>query len=112
MLVWILHFCLVAVAIIIASYIVPGIVVKNFGVALLAALVLGLVNVVLGPVLNFLALPLTILTLGLFKLVINGLLLKLAAELVDGFEVKGWLDAILGSLLISIVSVVLTRVLL
>jgi putative membrane protein len=65
------------------------------------------------PILQFITAPINWLTLGLFSLVISGLILKLiVAEMVDGFEVKGWLDAILGALLISIVSGVLTGVLL
>jgi putative membrane protein len=112
MLVWLIHFCIVAIAMIFVSYLIPGITVKNFGTAFIAALVLGVVNALIKPILLFITIPINILTLGLFTLVINGLLLKLVAELVDGFKIKGWLEAILGALLISIVSVVLRAVLL
>ena len=112
MLVMLLHFCLVAVVMILVSYVIPGIKVKSFGSAFIAAVVLGLANMFIRPILNFLTAPINWLTLGLFSLVISGLILKLVAELVDGFEVKGWLDAILGALLISIASGILTAVLL
>jgi putative membrane protein len=112
MLVLLIHFCIVAVAMILASYIIPGIKVKSFGTAFIAALVLGLVNLLIKPILSFLTAPINWLTLGLFALVISGLLLKLVAELVDGFEVKGWLDAILGALLISIASGLMQAILL
>ena len=112
MLVWIIHFCIVAVAVILAAYIIPGIKVKSFGTAFIAALVLGLVNLLLKPILMFITAPINWLTLGLFALVISGLLLKLVAELVDGFEVKGWLDAILGALLVSVASSIMHAILL
>lgn len=112
MLTWILQFCIVAIAMILASYIIPGIKIKSFVTAFIAAIILGVINLFIGPVLRFLTAPITWLTFGLFSLVINGLLLKLAAELVDGFDVKGWLDAILGALLISVTSSVLMTILL
>ncbi len=112
MLVTIIHFCLVAVAMILVSYLIPGIKVKSFGSAFIAAIVLALANMLIRPILSFLTAPINWLTLGLFSLVISGIILKLVAELVAGFEVKGWLDAILGALLISITSGVLAAVLL
>ena len=112
MLVTIIHFCLVAVAMILVSYVIPGIKVKSFGSAFIAALVLALANMFIRPILSFLTAPINWLTLGLFSLVISGIMLKLVAELVDGIEVKGWLDAILGAFLISITSGVLAAVLL
>lgn len=112
MLTMLLHFCLVAVAMLLVSYVIPGIKVKSFGTAFIAALVLGLANMFIRPILRFLTAPINWLTLGLFSLVISGLILKLVAELVDGFEVKGWLDAILGALLISIASGIMTAILL
>jgi len=112
MLVWLIHFCIVAVAMILVSYIVPGIKVKSFGTALIAALVLGLVNTTIGRIIMFLTGPLRWLTFGLLTLVINGLILKFTAEFVEDFEVKGWLDAILGALLISVTSSVMHAILL
>lgn len=112
MLVWIIHFCIVAVAMILVSYIIPGITVKKFGSAFIAAIVLGLANLLIKPILMFIAAPINWLTFGLFAFVISGLLLKLVAELVEGFKVKGWLDAILGALLIGIVSGIMEKILL
>jgi putative membrane protein len=82
-------------------------VVKNFDVrdatsAVLAAFVLGLVNAFVRPVAIVLTFPLTILTLGLFLLVVNGLMLKLASSIVPGFDIKGFLPAVWGSILLSI----------
>jgi putative membrane protein len=77
--------------------------------ALVAAFLLGIVNVIIRPILVFLTLPLTVLTLGLFLLVINGLMLWLVAALVKGFHVNGFWGAVFGSILISIVSWILSR---
>jgi putative membrane protein len=93
------------IAILIISYLFPRVIrVEGFWAALVAAFVLGIINAILRPVLVFLTLPVTILTLGLFLLVINGLLLLLVAALVPGFQVNGFWGAVLGSVLISIVS--------
>ncbi|MCL4514845.1 MAG: phage holin family protein [Firmicutes bacterium] len=98
---------IVALAIFIVPYIVPGISVDSFQAALIAALVLGIVNVVIRPVLVILSLPVEILTLGLFTFVINALMLSLAARFVAGFNIAGFWQAILGSIVISIVNSVL-----
>ena len=115
MLTIILHFIIVAVAILLVSHFLPGITVRNFGSAFIAALVLGLVNVFIGPVLKLITAPINWLTFGLFAfliaIVINGVLLKLVAELIDGFKVKDWLSAIIGSILISLVSSIMHRIL-
>ena len=92
------------------AQIVPGIQVRDFGAALLATVVIAVVNAIVGPVLRFFAWPLTILTLGLFKLVINAILLKLASMFTPGFRVLGFLHAILGALLLTILETVLLRV--
>jgi putative membrane protein len=112
MLILLIQFCLVAVAMLLVSYILPGVRVKNFGAAFVAAILLGLVNALLRPILMFLTAPINWLTLGLFALVINGILLKLVAEFIDGFEIDGWLYAIVGAILISIFSGVMMAVLL
>lgn len=80
----------------------PGIEVESYGQSLLAALVLGVLNALVRPILVILTLPITILTLGLFLLVINALMLRLSAAIVPGFRVDGCLPALLGSLLLSI----------
>lgn len=91
--------------ILIAQY-VPGIHVSGFYPALIAALVLGVLNVVIKPILLILTLPITILTLGLFAFVINALLFQFAASFIEGFKVDSFWYALLGSLLMSIVSAI------
>ncbi len=100
-----------AVAILLIGYLMPRVVTAD-GVmsALAAAFVLGLVNAVIRPLFVLLTLPVTVVTLGLFLLVINGLLLGLVAYIVPGFHVGGFLGAVLGSVLLSVVSWILTRV--
>jgi putative membrane protein len=100
------------VAILIISYLLPGLIrVEGIWAALVAAFLLGIVNTILRPILIFFTLPITILTLGLFLLVINGLMLWLVSTVVKGFYVNGFWGAVLGSILISLVSWVLSRVL-
>ena len=100
-----------AVAILLVSYLLPRIVaVDGVTAALAAAFVLGLVNAVVRPLFVLLTLPVTVVTLGLFLLVINGLLLGLVSYIVPGFHVNGFLGAVVGSILLSVVSWVLTRV--
>jgi len=91
-------------AIIVSAYILPGITVVGLSTALLAALVLGLINVFLKPILIILTLPINIITLGLFTFVINAALVLLTARLVPGFEVAGFWWALLFSLIVSIVT--------
>ena len=90
------------------SSITPGIKVASFSAALVAALVLGLINLIIRPVILFFTLPINILTLGLFTFVINASLILLTASLVSGFEVKNFWWALILSLVISIVNWVLT----
>ena len=97
-----------AVALIAVAYVVPGIHVSGFGGALLAALVLGIVNAVLRPILLLVSLPLTLITLGLFTLVINALLFWLVGALNVGLSVGGFWPAFWGALVMSVVSWVLS----
>jgi len=100
-------------AILLIAYLLPNVIwVDGLGAAFIAALLLGIVNAVIRPILILLTLPLTFLTLGLFLLVINGLMLWLVASLVGGFHVNGFWGAVLGSILISLVSWILSRFLL
>ena len=92
------------IAILIAAYSLEGIQVSGFFSAFLAAAVLGILNAVFRPVLLLLTLPINILSLGLFTFVINALMLKMAAEIIPGFDVEGFLPAVFASLVISIVS--------
>lgn len=100
LLVWLLN----AVALLAVAYLMPSVRIESFGAALIGALVLGLANAVVRPLLVLLTLPVTILTLGLFLLVINGAVFLGVSRLVSGFEVAGWWAAILAALLFSIVS--------
>ncbi|MBN1363468.1 MAG: phage holin family protein [Syntrophaceae bacterium] len=104
MLVIITRWLIITVAILIASFFVPGINVDKLSTAVIAACVLGLINVFIRPIVVLLTLPLSILTLGLFYFFINAFMLKLASYFVAGFEVKGFFSAFFGSLIISIVS--------
>lgn len=99
-LVWLIN----AVALIAVAYLMPSITISSFGAALAAALVLGLVNAVVRPVLVLLTLPVTVLTLGLFIFVINGLLFWMVATWLEGFEVAGFWPAVFGAILFSLVS--------
>jgi putative membrane protein len=100
-----------AVAILLIGYLLPQVVaVDGVTAALAAAFVLGLVNAVIRPLFVLLTLPITVVTLGIFLLVINGLLLGLVSYIVPGFHVNGFLGAVVGSILLSVVSWILTRV--
>lgn len=100
-----------AVAILLIGYLLPQVVsVDGVTAALAAAFVLGLVNAIVRPLFVLLTLPITVVTLGVFLLVINGLLLGLVAYIVPGFHVNGFLGAVVGSILLSVVSWILTKV--
>ena len=90
----------------IATLIISGIKAKNFLSFLIAAMVLGLINAFLRPALWFLTAPLTVVTFGLFALVINALMIMLAAALVPGFEVKSFGSAFLGAIIMAIIGVI------
>lgn len=88
-----------AVGVLLVAYVVPGIRVAGFGSAVIAAIVIGLINAFVRPVLGFLSIPITVLTLGLFTLVLNALLFWLAAKLTPGFTVTGFWAALIGAIL-------------
>jgi putative membrane protein len=102
-----IHWLISAVSLLIVAYILPGIEVRGFGTALIAAIVIGLINATLGLILKILTLPLTLLTFGLFLLVINALMLQLASTLVPGFFVSGFWSAFFGAIVLSLVSMIL-----
>lgn len=104
LLLWILN----AVALLAVTYLLPSIQVDGFGSALLAALVLGFINTLVRPVLALLTLPITVVTLGVFYLVLNGLLFWLASALLPGFQVGGFVSALLGALLYGVIAWVLS----
>lgn len=101
---WLLN----AVALGVTAYLLEGIHVTGFGAALMASLVLGVVNAVIRPLFLLFTLPLNVLTLGLFTFVVNGIMLMLAAAVVSGFDVKNIWAAIVGSIILSLVSALLT----
>ncbi len=102
---------LAALAVMLAAYLVPGIMVASFYTALIVAVLLAVVNVIIKPILILLTLPLTILTLGLFTFVINALLFWFVGSVVKGFSVDGFIAAFLGALLVSIVSFIGNKIL-
>ncbi len=102
-----LKWLLSATALLAVTYLYSGVELQGFTVALLAALLIGLFNIFLRPVLILLTLPVTVLTLGLFLFVINALLFWAAAHLLDGFQVRGFAAALLGSLLYSLFGLVI-----
>jgi putative membrane protein len=108
LLVWLVN----TVALIAVAYLMPTISVSSFGAALVAALVLGLVNAVVRPVLVLLTLPVTVLTLGLFIFVLNGLLFWMVGTWLEGFDVGGFWSGVIGAILFSIVSWLLSALVL
>src|SRR5688572_14048165 len=101
---FLIHTVVLAVAIWITAQVVSGVVIASWSALAIAALVLGVVNAIVRPILLILTLPITVLTLGLFYLVVNGLAFGLAASIVPGFQVRSWGAAILGALLTSVIS--------
>ncbi len=95
-----------AASLLLVAYVYTGVQVSSFTAALIAAFVIGLFSVVLRPILVVLTLPVTVITLGLFLFVINALLFWAAAAVLDGFQVRGFLAALLGSLIYSVLGLV------
>lgn len=109
MLYLIVHWFLSALSLVIVAHVVSGFRVSSFGTALLASIVIGLINATLGLIVKLLTLPLTILTFGLFLVVVNALMLMVAASIVPGFHVEGFLSALLGAVVLALVSTVLRQ---
>jgi putative membrane protein len=100
---WLLH----AAALLLVAYLYSGVAIKSYSAALIAALVIGLFNTILRPILVVLTLPVTVITLGLFLFVINALMFWAAAGILDGFHVTGFGAALIGSLLYSAMGIVI-----
>lgn len=98
----ILKILLSAVAVLVIARFLPGVLIENYTSAIIVAVVLGILRVTVKPILIILTLPVTILTLGLFLLVINALIIMLADNLIDGFYVSGFWIALIFSLILSI----------
>lgn len=105
---FIIRLLISTVAVIVASYILPGVAVDSFTTAILAALIISLLNVLVKPILIILTIPFTILTLGLFLLVINAIIILLASSIIPGFAVDGFWYALLFSIVLSIVNSLLS----
>jgi putative membrane protein len=103
----ILRWLVNAAALYAAVALVPGIEARDYGSILIAAIVIGLINATLKPIAVLLTLPLTVLTLGLFYLLVNGAMLYLTAALTPGFELAGFGSAVLGAIVVSIVGMLL-----
>lgn len=100
----ILRLLIAACALIAVTYVVPGISVDGFYTALIAAILLGLLNAIVRPILIVLTLPITILTLGIFIFIINAILFLFVASFVDGFVVTSFMSAFFGSIVVSVIS--------
>jgi len=107
MLALLLHWILCAIALLIVSKLVPGFHVQGLGPALIASLVIGLLNATVGLFLKIVTFPLSILTLGVFLLVINGLMIMLASGLVHGFYVRGFLPAFIGAIVLALLGMLI-----
>jgi putative membrane protein len=107
----VLHWLISAVSLLIVAYLFPGISLDGLGAVVIAPVVIGLINATLGFLLKILTLPLTLLTFGLFLLIINASMLQLAAFLVPGFFVAGFASAFFGAIVLSLVSMLLRSLL-
>ena len=103
----IVRWLLLAAALLLVAHLYPGVVVRSFGSAMIAAFVLGLLNTLLRPILVLLTLPVTVITLGLFLFVINALMFYFAAAMLGGFHVTGFAAALIGSLIYSLCGMVI-----
>ncbi|WP_439882802.1 phage holin family protein [Pontibacter sp. MBLB2868] len=107
---FIIKLLITAAAAMLSAYILPGVHIDSFLTALILALVLAVLNAIVRPVLVFLTIPVTVLTLGLFLLVINALIILLADWLVAGFDVSGFFAALLFSLVLSIITAIIDMI--
>jgi putative membrane protein len=105
----VLHFAIVVATFLLLARYLPGFYVPDVGTAILAALVLGLVNATIGPLLTFLSLPLILLSLGVFWFVVNAFLLILVAFIVPGFAINGWGPALIGAVVLAAVNLLWKR---
>jgi putative membrane protein len=108
LLVWLLN----TLALVAVAYLMPSVTIASFGAALVAAALLGLVNTIIRPILVLLTLPVTVLTLGLFIFVINGLLFWAVASMLEGFDVTGFWSALFAAIIYSLISWLLSALVL
>jgi len=107
---FIIRLVISAFAVILSAYILPGVSVKSFWTALWIALILTLLNVFITPIMVFLTIPITIITFGLFLFVINAVVILIASALISGFQVNGFIWALIYSIILTIVSYILEEV--
>ena len=107
MMILLVNWFLSALSLIIVAHVVPGFEIKGFGTALIAAIIIGLVNATIGFILKLLTFPITLLTFGLFLFVINALILKFASLFVSGFIIRGFIPALLGAVVLALVNMAL-----
>lgn len=105
-----LHWLLSAIALLLVSRVVPGFVVQGLVPALIASLVIGLLNATFGLFLKIVTFPISILTLGIFLLVINGLMIMLASGIVPGFHVRGFVPAFWGAVVLALLGMIIRAV--
>lgn len=106
-----LHWLLSAIALLVVAHVVPGFIISGFVVALIASVVIGFINGTLGWLIKIITLPFTIITFGLFLLVVNALMLLLAAALLPGFRIEGFWPALWGGLVLSLLNMVIRALL-
>ncbi len=111
LIIWLAYWVVSGLALALTAAIVPGFRLRGFSTALFASLVIGLANIIIRPLLLFLTLPLTILTLGLFIFVVDAIVLRICAAFLKDFEISGWLSAILGAVILALSSSLLHWVL-
>ena len=102
----IIRILITALGLLIVSRFIPGIEVEGIYIAIIAAIILGLLNLIVRPILHVLTLPITLITLGLFTFVINAALFWFAASFIQGFTVDGFLPALIGSIIVSVISAI------
>ena len=105
----VLKLLITSLTIIIAAYFIPGVKIASFWTAIVVALVMGIVNTIIKPVVLFFTLPLTVLTLGLFTFVVNGLMILLVAYFVPDFQVSSFFTAVVFSIAVTVINWVLTK---
>ncbi len=104
---WIFGLLIPAVAILLTAHFLQGVHVENFGIAIFASIILGLLNMFVKPILTFLTFPITVVTLGLFLFVLNALMIMVVSNTVDGFHVENFWWALIFSLIVSIINSIL-----
>ncbi|MBC7384604.1 MAG: phage holin family protein [Cryobacterium sp.] len=109
---YLLTWLISALALLITSKVIPGFKVKSFGSALWAAVVIGIANTLIWPILIFLTLPINLITLGLFTFVVNGAVLKICAAMMKGFDITNWWSAIFGAIVLALVGMLLRMIIL